>query len=102
MSHSIGGAIGENCRPSQFSSGAYDPDLVRLMADALECAWRGVSLGPKDAELGRLVLAGAIIDCVDAGDRAHDVLVAKAKAALAIAARFSPGDVRFAPPRADL
>jgi hypothetical protein len=72
-----------------FSPGAYGPDLVRLMTDALDGAWDRIETAPTDAELSRLVLAGAIIDEVDAGVREHGRLVAKALEALAAAVRVS-------------
>jgi hypothetical protein len=74
-----------------FAQGEYGPELVRLMTEALESAWRQVLPLVKDVELGRLVLAGAIIEQVDLGVRAHDDLVASARKALEAALRLSCG-----------
>jgi len=64
--------------PSRFSSGAYDPELVKVMSDALEEAWAKFDPPPKDGDLARLHMASAIIDAVDAGVREPEVLAAKA------------------------
>jgi hypothetical protein len=68
----------------------YGPDLVQLMSEALESAWRQAGHVAQDAELGRLVMAGAIIDQVDLGARRHEDLVAVARKALDTAALLSP------------
>jgi hypothetical protein len=79
---------------ARFRSGEYGPELVRLMIDALESAW-GQALGsPQDAELGRLIMASAIIDQVDLGVRVHEELARSATAALAAATRLSCGGLR--------
>jgi hypothetical protein len=62
------------------------------MTEALESAWRQVHPLVKDVELGRLVLASAIIEQVDLGVRVHEDLVATAKKALQAALRLSYGD----------
>jgi hypothetical protein len=74
-----------------FVQGQYGPDLVHLMSEALESAWRQVRHLVNDVELGRLVLAGAIIEQVDLGVRAQDDLVASARKALEAAIRLAPG-----------
>jgi hypothetical protein len=71
--------------------GEYGPDLVKLMSEALDAAWDKVRLEPKDAELARLIMAGAIIEQVDAGVRRRDQLVAYATSVLAAAATLSAG-----------
>jgi hypothetical protein len=68
-----------------IDSPRYDPELVKLMTDALDSAWRKIETRAESAELARLVLAGAIIDAVDGGSREREELVAKAVAALAAA-----------------
>ena len=75
-----------------FAQGEYGPELVRLMTEALESAWRQVRPLVKDVELGRLVLASAIIEQVDLGVRVHEDLVATARKALEAAMRLSFGD----------
>jgi hypothetical protein len=81
-----------DAKRAPFAQGEYGPELVRLMTEALESAWRQVLPLVKDVELGRLVLAGAIIEQVDLGMRAHDDLVASARKALEAALRLSGGE----------
>jgi hypothetical protein len=69
--------------------GEYGPELLKLMSEALDAAWLRVRLTPKDADLARLIMAGAIFEQVDAGVRAHDRLVAYATSVLAAAATLS-------------
>jgi hypothetical protein len=71
-----GGKLG----PSR-SSGAYDPELVKVMSDALDAAWVKFDPPPKDADLARLHLATAIIDAVEAGEREPEVLAASTRCA---------------------
>lgn len=74
---------------ARFRSGEYGPELVRLMIDALDSAWGQTPGPPQDAELGRLIMASAIIDQVDRGVRLHEELVRNATTALAAATRLS-------------
>jgi hypothetical protein len=71
----------------RFDSGIYDPQTSALMKSALGSAWTQVDPDPRDAEIIRLTLAGAIIDLVDAGITAHDALVEGALKALDSAKR---------------
>ena len=75
-----------------FPGGAYGPELVRLMADALESAWRQARCVARDAELGRLVMASAIIEQIDLGVRRQEELAATALKALDAAMRLARGD----------
>jgi hypothetical protein len=68
--------------PSSFNSGAYGPELLKVMGDALEAAWKMFSIPSKDVELARLYMASAIMDAVDAGVREEAALVTEAAAAL--------------------
>ena len=77
---------------ARFAQGEYGPELVRVMSDALESAWLQARGAVRDAELGRLVMASAIIEQVDRGVTAHEELVATARNALAAALRLSPGE----------
>jgi hypothetical protein len=76
----------------RFAQGEYGPELVRLMTEALESAWRQAPTLVEDVELGRLVMASAIIEQVDLGVRNHDELVSIAGKALAAALRVSYGE----------
>ncbi len=76
-----------------FHLGEYGPELVGLMGDALDRAWKVVRPKVSDAQLGRLVMASAIIDKVDAGARERDALVEAAISALTAAARLSGVDL---------
>jgi hypothetical protein len=60
----------------------YGPELIKLMTQALDSAWRQSSGLSKDVELARLVMANAIIEEVDAGVRAREALTASARNAL--------------------
>jgi hypothetical protein len=91
--------------PERFDSGIYEPQTAALMRSALNSAWTQVDPDPRDAELIRLTLAGAIIDLVDAGITSHDALVEGARKALDSAKRAtrdviqkSPGSAIVAPP----
>jgi hypothetical protein len=75
-----------------FAQGEYGPELVELMTEALESAWGQVRPAVKDVELGRLVLASAIIEQVDLGVRVREDLVATARKSLEAALRLSFGD----------
>ncbi len=77
---------------ASFAQGEYGPELVSLMAEALDSVWREVQPFVRDVELGRLVLASAIIEQVDLGVRARDDLAATARRALEAALRLSHGD----------
>jgi hypothetical protein len=91
--------------PERFDSGIYGPQTSALMKSALNSAWTQVDPDPRDAELIRLTLAGAIIDLVDAGITSHDALVEGALKALDSAKRAtrdviqkSSGSAIVAPP----
>jgi hypothetical protein len=91
--------------PERFDSGIYGPQTSALMKSALNNAWTQVDPDPRDAELIRLTLAGAIIDLVDAGITSHDALVEGALKALDSAKRAtrdviqkSSGSAIVAPP----
>jgi hypothetical protein len=55
------------------------------MKDAFDAAWQKCSGLNLDPLLGRQLLASAIIDTVDAGERDHDELVGQAVATLTAA-----------------
>jgi hypothetical protein len=74
-----------------FTSGGYGPELLKIMSDALESAWRKAPGAPWDSEFARLIMASAIIQQVDAGVCAHEVLVDSAITALATAKDLSGG-----------
>jgi hypothetical protein len=57
--------------PERFKSGVYDPDLVKVMGEALDLTL--VKFKSPTREAGK-VLAGAIIE--SAGDREPEVLAA--------------------------
>jgi hypothetical protein len=64
--------------PARFESGVYPPDVAAMMTKALDGAWvRGQAMS-KDAELTRLLLAGAIIDLVEEGLSDCDGIIERA------------------------
>jgi hypothetical protein len=68
--------------PSRFTSGLYDPALVRLMSVGLEAAWSKYSRLPGNTDLARQIMASAIIAAVDANERSPEALIAVAVRAL--------------------
>jgi hypothetical protein len=65
--------------PERFTSGLYGPDLVKAMGEALDLALAKFKLPTREA---RKVLADAIIEGVDAGERDPVALADKATHAL--------------------
>jgi hypothetical protein len=64
--------------PARFESGVYPPGVAAMMTKALDGAWVRVQAMSKDAELTRLLLAGAIIDLVEAALSDCDVIIERA------------------------
>jgi hypothetical protein len=73
--------------PERFDSGIYEPQMAAIMKSALDSAWTQVQPDSREAELIRLIMAGAIIDLVDAGIIAREALVEGALKALDSAKR---------------
>jgi hypothetical protein len=76
--------------PSQFASGAYGPELVKVMSDAFDRAWDDFAPRPKNEALARSLMASAIVEAIEAGDRDHDSLVRKATVTLIKAIKIDP------------
>jgi hypothetical protein len=70
--------------PSRFTSRAYEPE----MSDALDQAWRDFQPRPKNDELAKSIMAAAIIEAMEAGDREPVDLARKATLALQAAIRI--------------
>jgi hypothetical protein len=68
--------------PSRFSSGLYGQDVFKLMVDALDAALAKFDPPPKNVDLGRQLLASAIIEAVEDDARERDVLTERAVRAL--------------------
>jgi hypothetical protein len=68
--------------PSRFTSGVYDPKLVKLMSDAVDAACLDYEGLPRNLDLARQIMATGIIEAVDANERSPKALVAAAKRAL--------------------
>jgi hypothetical protein len=75
--------------PELFESGAYDPELIRLMKAAFVLAWGKLEDRQRDPELTRLLIASSIIDQVDEGVRDYERLATGALAALFAAQKIS-------------
>jgi hypothetical protein len=73
--------------PERFESKVYPPELAKLMKDAFAAAWPKVGLIGKNRELTRQLLASAIIDQVDAGERNPIEIAAAAVVVLASAGK---------------
>jgi hypothetical protein len=76
--------------PSRFTSGAYDPELVKEMSQAFDRAWGDFAPRPKNEELARSLMASAIIETVEAGKRDQDDLARGATLALMKAIKINP------------
>jgi hypothetical protein len=78
----------------ESSAGIYYPEMLRVMGDALDAAWKEFKPTPKNEDLARLVMASAIIEGIEAGKRDHDVLVRKATVTLMAAIKIDPEALR--------
>jgi hypothetical protein len=78
----------------ESSAGVYYPEIVRMMGNALDAAWKEFKPTPKNGDLARRVMASAIIEGIEAGKRDHDVLVRKATVTLMAAIRVDPEALR--------
>ena len=72
---------------SRFNSGLYEPELVKIMGQALDDAWATFNPPPRNTDLARQMLATAIIDAVDAGSCEPTALTRQAIKALKAALR---------------
>jgi hypothetical protein len=69
--------------PSRFTSGAYEPEIVALMGEALDLAWKDFRFNrPRDQTLAKKLLASAIIAGVERGHREPELLAKAATKAL--------------------
>ena len=76
--------------PSRFASGVYGPELVKIMSDALDRAWRDFEPRPKNEVLAKSLMASAIIEAVEAGDSGEEALVRRATVTLIKAVKIDP------------
>ncbi len=76
--------------PSRFASGVYGPELVQLMSGALDRAWRDFAPLPKNENLAKSLMASAIIEAIEAGEREEATLVRKATVTLIKAVKVDP------------
>jgi hypothetical protein len=86
--------------PSRFTSGAYEPELVKEMSDAFEHAWGDFEPRPRDERLAKWLMATAIIEAVELGTRGHENLVRRATVALMTAVKADPDALGRPAPRA--
>jgi hypothetical protein len=68
--------------PSHFASASFQPGPVKTMGDAFERAWGDFERRPKNKGLARSLMASAITEAIEAGNRDCDVLVRKATVTL--------------------
>src|SRR5271170_3722057 len=66
--------LGGPVMPERFTSGLYGPELVKVMGEAFELALANLDLPTLDA---KKLLADAIIEGVDAGERDPSILAEK-------------------------
>jgi hypothetical protein len=75
--------------PDRFESNVFDPATTALMKAALEIALLKRKPSRADEAKTRTLLASAIIDQVNAGERNRETIVDKAIATLAVARNIS-------------
>jgi hypothetical protein len=75
---------------SRFTSGAYGPELVKVMSDAFDRAWSDFAPRPKNETLAKSLMASAIIEALESGDRDEASLVRKATVTLMKAIKIDP------------
>jgi hypothetical protein len=75
---------------SHLASGVYYPEILKVMGDALNTAWKKFNPVPKNTSLARTVMASAIIEGVEAGELEPAILVDKATRALRAAIKEDP------------
>ena len=80
--------------PQRFASDTYDPELTKLMGDALEKAWSDFEPRPRARALARSLMATAIIEAVESGRMDHADLVRAATVGLMTAIKADPGALR--------
>jgi hypothetical protein len=76
--------------PSRFTSGAYGPELVKVMSSAFDRAWADFQPRPKNEVLAKSLMASAIIEAVEAGEEDQEILVRKATVTLIKAIKIDP------------
>jgi len=77
--------------PSRFASGAYEPEIVTLMGEAFELAWKDFRLNrPHNQTLAKELLASAIIAGVGEGGREPKALAKTATKALRKVVKDNP------------
>jgi hypothetical protein len=74
--------VGRRIMLSHPTSSAYEPELVKTMSDAFERAWGDFAPRPRNERLAKSLMAGAIVETVEAGNRKPDDLVRSATLAL--------------------
>ena len=75
---------------SHLTSGVYYPEILTVMGDALDIAWKKFRPVPKNAALARTVMASAIIEAVEAGESEPATFVDRATRALRAAIKEDP------------
>jgi hypothetical protein len=75
--------------PNRFESNVFDPATAALMRAALELALRKRKPSRADEAMTRTLLASAIIDQANAGERVRQKIVEQALATLAMAQNIS-------------
>ena len=80
--------------PARFTSGAYDPEVAKMMGDALDQAWAEFEPKPRNSELARSLMATAIIERFEGGEGDFEGLVRGATIALMSAIKADPDRLR--------
>jgi hypothetical protein len=77
-----------------FTAGAYGAAIVNVMGAAMDKAWADFEPLPGNRVLARSLMAGAIIEGIEAGKRDQDVLVRTATVTLMAAIKVDPEALR--------
>jgi hypothetical protein len=58
--------------PSRFTSGMYDPELVKKMSNAATRVWGGFEPRPQNESVASSLIASAISEAIDDGSSSPD------------------------------
>jgi len=100
QSTAIKRASGDGCcalMPERFNSGAYDPELIKLMSAAVNAAWDAFEPRPRNEPLAKSLMASAVIENVEAGVNDRETLVRRATIALIAAIKIDPAELNIHP-----
>jgi hypothetical protein len=75
---------------SYLTSGVYGPEILKVMGDAFDTAWKKFNPVPKNTELARILMASAIVEAAEAGELRPAIFVDRATRTLGAAVKDDP------------